>query len=453
MNIHRAAIAAALLAAVVPGSALAKKKAAAPAPAPAASDALGHLTTRTAGEFQRASSADRGGEIVLPANEAITLAELTGPGVIDRLWIAVEGADSFWRDIVVRVTWDGAVAPSVEAPIGDFFAVGPGARQDLQSLPMQVSSEGRSFTSFWKMPFAGAAKIELVNEGRSPTRQLMWEVEWRKVPALPEGSLYFHARYAQANPAEKGRPLSVLRTAGAGQWVGLTLSAQLGEPGAWGNGLIHVDVDGSKRKGPGETPILNWFGNLFGVDTDQGSFQGATLDEGTRVKARSSVYRFLVQDPVPFDKSIEVQLDHGVGNERADRLATVAYWYQDTPAVPSGELAAARDRHWDSPSADELAAWERADELNQAVIDAYRTQDLDKAFELLKELVVLEPDLVYANYNLACLHALRGDVDEALHLLEQAIELGFEQLSFARQDPDLASLREHERFRKLVGLE
>ncbi len=233
----------------------------------------------------------------------------------------------------------------------------------------------------------------------------------------------------------------------------MTLSAQLGEPGAWGNGLIHVDVDGSKRKGPGETPILNWFGNLFGVDTDQGSFQGATLDEGTRVKARSSVYRFLVQDPVPFDKSIEVQLDHGVGNERADRLATVAYWYQDTPAVPSGELAAARDRHWDSPSADELAAWERADELNQAVIDAYRTQDLDKAFELLKELVVLEPDLVYANYNLACLHALRGDVDEALHLLEQAIELGFEQLSFARQDPDLASLREHERFRKLVGLE
>ncbi len=452
MTIDRVVLAAVLCAALIPAPAAAKKKAPAPAQA-AASEGLSGLTTRVSGEFQRAASADRGGEILLPANETILLGELSGPGVIDRLWIAVEGSDTFWRDIVIRITWDGGVAPSVEAPLGDFFAVGPGARQDLRSIPMQVSSEGRSFTSFWKMPFAQGAKIELVNEGRSPTRQLMWEVEWRKLPALPPGSLYFHARYAQANPAETGRPLSILRTAGAGQWVGMSLSAQLGEPGAWGNGALHVDVDGSKRKGPAETPILNWFGNLFGVDTDQGAFQGATLDEGTRVKARSSVYRFLVQDPVPFDKSIEVQIDHGVGNERADRLAAVAYWYQDSPAVPSGELAPARDRRWEAPTADELSAWERADELNEAVINAYRIQDLETAFNLLKELVTLEPDLVYANYNLACLHALRGEVDEALHLLEQAIELGFEQLSFARQDPDLESLREHERFRKLVGLE
>lgn len=452
MTMERWVLLAALSALLIPATAAAKKKVEPAGPA-AAADLLSGLTTRTVGDFQRASSADRGGEIVLPANDSIVLGDLTGPGVIDRLWIAVEGSDTFWRDIVVRITWDGGVAPSVEAPIGDLFAVGPGARQDLVSLPMQVSSQGRSFTSFWKMPFAKGAVIELVNEGRSPTRQLMWEVEWRKMPPHPEGTMYFHARYAQANPAEQGRPMSALRTAGAGHWVGLSMAAQLAEPGDWGNGAIHVDVDGSKRKGPGESPILNWFGHLFGVDTDKGAFQGATLDEGTRVKARSSVYRFLVLDPVPFNKSIEVQIDHGVGNERTDRLATVAYWYQDSPAVPSGELAAARDRHWEAPTADELAAWDRADELNTAVIDAYRTQDLEKAFELLKELIALEPDLVYANYNLACLHALRGEPDEALHLLEQAIELGFEQLSFARQDPDLTSLREHERFRKLVGLD
>jgi hypothetical protein len=452
MTIERLVLVAALSVFMIPATAAAKKKPV-PTAAPASGDLLGNLTTRAAGEYQRAASADRGGEIILPANESIVLADLTGPGVIDRLWIAVEGSDTFWRDIVLRITWDGGVAPSVEAPLGDFFAVGPGARQDLQSLPMQVSSEGRSMTANWKMPFGAGAKVELVNEGRSPTRQLLWEVEWRKVDAHPPGTLYFHARYTQANPAEKGRPLAVLRTAGAGQWVGLSMASQLGEPGAWGNGRIHVDVDGSKRKGPAETPILNWFGHLFGVDTDQGVFQGATLDEGTRVKARTSVYRFLVQNPVPFDKSIEVQIDHGVDNERVDRIATVAYWYQDAPAVPSGELAAARDRHWEAPTADELAAWDRADELNTAVIDAYRTQDLEKAFELLKELIALEPDLVYANYNLACLHALRGEQDEALHLLEQAIELGFEELSFARQDPDLTSLREHERFRKLVGLD
>lgn len=453
MTIDRRLFVAALAVLLVPAAASAKKKKEAPPAPPMATDALSALTTRAPGEFGRAASADRGGEIVLPAKESIVLADLTGPGVIDRLWIAVEGSDTFWRDIVVRITWDGGVAPSVEAPIGDLFAVGPGARQDLQSAPMQVSSQGRSFTSLWKMPFAQSARVELVNQGRSPTRQLLWEVEWRKLPAQAEDTLYFHARYAQANPALDGRPLGVLRTSGRGHWVGLSLATQLGEPGAWGNGKIHVDVDGSKRKGPAATPILNWFGHLFGVSVEPGAYAGATLDEGTRVKARTSVYRFLIQDPVPFDKSIEVQIDHGKKNERADRIATVAYWYQDTPAVPSDELAAARDRQWEAPTADELAAWERADELNTAVIDAYRTQDLETAFELLKELIALEPDLVYANYNLACLHALRGEVDEALHLLEQAIELGFEELSFARQDPDLESLRDHERFRKLVGLD
>lgn len=429
-----------------------KKKKAMAAPAPASGDAMSMLTQRGPGTFGRASSADRAVETVLAERGSVDLAVIEGPAIIDRIWIAIEGSDTFARDIVLRITWDGAEGPSVEAPIGDFFAVGPGARQELTSLPMQVQSEGRSFASFWKMPFAQKATITLVNQGRSPTRQLLWEVDYRTLPAVPDGSLYFHAQYVQGNPPPEGKPLQVLRGSGRGQWVGLSLTTQLGEPGAWGTGAIRVSVDGDPGKGPGAVPVLNYFGHLFGLDVQNGPYQGATLDEGTREKARSSLYRFHVQDPIPFDRSIQVALDHGQGNERSDRLATVAYWYQDHPQGPFEQLAAVRDRSWEPPTADELAAWERADELNRQVLDAYRRKDLESAYTLLKELRTLEPQLVYAAYNLACLHALRSETDAALHQLEAAIELGFTELSFARQDPDLASLHEHERFRKLVKM-
>ena len=412
---------------------------------------LESLTQQAAGTFGRVSSADLSDDPNVGPGETVVLANLEGPAVIDRIWIAIEGSDTYWRDVVLQITWDGASAPSVEAPIGDFFAVGPGARQNHQSAPFAVQSAGRSFTSLWKMPFAGAARIALVNEGASSTRQLRWEVEYRQLPALPAGSLFFHAQYTQANPPEVGRPLTVLRASGRGQYVGLSLVAQNATPGAWGTGAINFEVDGARSRGPGAVTLLNYFGNIFGLSEISGRYQGVTLDEGDRVKARSSVYRWHVTDPVPFNQSFLLQVDHGQDNQRTDRLAAVAYWYQDAPQVPFEKLAAARERRWPAPSDEELALWRRADQLNVEVVDAYRRNDYDAALTLLEELLTLEPDSMYASYNLACLYALKGESDRSLHLLEQAIELGFTELSFARHDPDLQSLHTHERFFVLVG--
>ena len=81
------------------------------------------------------------------------------------------------------------------------------------------------------------------------------------------------------------------------------------------------------------------------------------------------------------------------------------------------------------------------------------TAGAEKATALLEELLELEPLSVYASYNLACLYALAGKTALSLHRLEGAIELGFSELSFARQDPDLKSLHDNPRFRHLVGLD
>ncbi|MCP4873830.1 MAG: DUF2961 domain-containing protein [Proteobacteria bacterium] len=443
------------LALLVPAGASAKKKKAPEVQPPTVTtygSSLDSLVRRAPGSYGRAASSDVDGDPNVGPGETVVLANIAGPAVIDRLWIAVEGGETWWRDLVLTITWDGAASPSVSAPLGDFFGIGPGARQNLQSMPIAVQSQGRSMTSFWKMAFAQSARIAIVNEGASATRQLRWEVQYRTLDAMPPDGLYFHAQYTQANPPEEGKPLTVLRASGKGQFVGMTMSSQNEEPGAWGTGSVHFEVDGATDRGPGASTLLNYFGNIFGVNKTHGPYQGCTLDEGDRVKARSSVYRFHVEDPVPFDSSIEVKVDHGVDNMRKDRLAAVTYWYQDAPQVPFEKMAAARERRWTPPTDEELALWARADELNDSVLDAYRCDDYDTALTLLEELIELEPDSVYASYNLACLYALKGEQDKALHMLETAIELGFEELAFARHDPDLTSLREHERFRKLVGL-
>lgn len=428
-----------------------KKKVEAPPPVPATSSALEAITRPVDGTFGRVSSSDRSGDPVLEAGGSLTLANITGPGVVDRLWIAIEGSDTFWRDIVVRISWDGGSSPAVEAPIGDLFAVGPGARQKLQSVPMAVQAGGRSFTSLWKMPFAANATIVLDNEGVHDTRVLAWEVDYRSVPVAAE-PLHFHARFTQANPPEPDVPITVLRTSGQGHYVGMSLAVQSTAPGNVGTGMIHFKVDGDTARAPGAMPLMRYFGNLFGANETKGPWVGTTLAEGNRVKARTAFYRFQVHDPVPFTSSMEVTVDHGPENQRTDRISAVVYWYQIGTASPFGKFASARDRRWPAPTDEELALWKRADDVDEEIIDAYRRSDLDKAQALLEELIKLEPENAIATYNLACLYSLHDEQDKALHMLESAIDLGFSELSFARHDPDLKALHDHERFKKLVGL-
>ncbi|MCO4769417.1 MAG: DUF2961 domain-containing protein [Deltaproteobacteria bacterium] len=422
-----------------------------PAMAPA-TDSLGALAQPQSGTFGRVSSSDLEAEPVLEAGGSIVLAELDGPGTVDRIWIAIEGSETYWRDIVLRIRWEDSDVAAVEAPIGDFFAVGPGARQNLSSLPMVVQSGGRSFTSFWAMPFASRASITLDNEGVHATRVLAWEVDYNNAPVGP-APLHFHATYSQSVGEASEKPLTALRTTGAGHYVGLSVVVQATEPGNVAAGRVGFTVDGDARGGAGSEKLLRYFGNMFGVNAHSNPYSGATLAEGGRAKARTSMYRFHVQDPIPFAQSIELTVERGPDNSRSDRLSTVAYWYQGGVATPSTKLASARDRRWTAPSDDELRLWARADEIDDEIVEAYRASDLDGARTLLEELLKLEPANAIASYNLACLYALGDEQDKALHMLQQAVDLGFSELSYARHDPDLASLHEHERFKKLVGLQ
>lgn len=86
-------------------------------------------------------------------------------------------------------------------------------------------------------------------------------------------------------------------------------------------------------------------------------------------------------------------------------------------------------------------------ELGQAYS---RLGRLEEGLAVDRQLVRLVPDNPTAHYNLACSLALVGCPDEALDALERAVELGYDDAAFLLEDDDLASLRDEERFRRLV---
>src|SRR5207253_11167647 len=102
--------------------------------------------------------------------ETITLADLSGPGVVTHIWLTVADNEYGWpRLLRLRIYYDGSRVASVDAPVGDFFAVGHGFERPVDSLVVRDSSEGRSRNSYWPMPFRKSCRITVTNEGRRRT--------------------------------------------------------------------------------------------------------------------------------------------------------------------------------------------------------------------------------------------------------------------------------------------
>src|SRR6266536_4063753 len=97
----------------------------------------------------------------VPAKSTFTLAEITGPGAIQQIWLTPAPLDKTrWN--ILRFYWDDETEPSVECPLGDFFACGWGRYCQISSLPVCVNP-GSAFNCYWQMPFRKKAKVTLEN--------------------------------------------------------------------------------------------------------------------------------------------------------------------------------------------------------------------------------------------------------------------------------------------------
>jgi len=320
------------------------------------------LTQLSNAQSRRVSSTSadlnsNGDSRVIKAGQTLVLAELLGPGAITHLWNTIAAQDPFaGRSLVLRIYWDGMDQPSVESPLGDFFGVGHGAIANFHSLPVSVSSYGRSRTCWWRMPFRKSAKITLTNEDRGyGDVEGYYYVDWEKLPSLPEDTLYFHARYHQAFPAPPG-DYPILETKGRGHYVGTVYSVHQVMTGWFGEGDDHFYIDGETNPSLGGTGTEDYFNDAWGFRPFAAPAHGVTLYEGIFAGDRLSAYRWHLADPVRFNAALKVSIEHkgsrvndaGIkqssSNERPDWLSSVALWYQTPPVADPVPLPPATNR-------------------------------------------------------------------------------------------------------------
>lgn len=318
----------------------------------------------------RASSYDRSGANAdyrpIAPGETLTLVDENGPGIITHMWVTIASGDpNHLKALVLRMYWDGEATPSVEAPIGDFFGLGLGDYHLYQSVPLSVGSDN-ALNCFFPMPFQKHARITVTNEGEIKTGSFYFNIDYREYSKpLPADAYYFHAQYRQAAPnrgwandwKSNGDPkvnekknldgesnYVWMEATGRGHFVGVTMSVLQNQDGWWGEGDDMFFVDGEKLPSINGTGSEDYFLGAwdFGGHAFAYGLYGAPVVGQEVAGGRSSVYRFHLDSPIPFTKSLRATIEHGHANVRSDNYYSVAYWYQTEPhaafpALPSLE--------------------------------------------------------------------------------------------------------------------
>ncbi len=300
--------------------------------------------------------------------QTLTVLDTDGPGTISHMWFTIASGERYHlKRIVLRIFWDGEETPSVEAPIGDFFGLGLGEYHSWQSEMLSVGSI-KALNCFFPMPFQRHARITVTNEGMQPVDALYYNIDYRtQTEPLPPHTLYFHAQYRQAQPNHgwnnnwktNGEPLVNkkpnfdgrdnyvwLEAKGRGQFVGVTMSVLQNQDGWWGEGDDMFFVDGAAKPSIEGTGTEDYFLGAWDFGGEPFSYQlyGAPVVGTELAGGRSSVYRFHLDSPIPFNSSFKATIEHGHANHRSDNYYSVAYWYQDEPHAPFPPLPPVEQR-------------------------------------------------------------------------------------------------------------
>lgn len=293
--------------------------------------------------------------IRIPAGETAEVANIEGPGSIQQIWMTPTGINRF---TILRFFWDDEETPSVECPIGDFFASpysAHGRFKQLNSHPICVNP-GSAFNSYWQMPFRKKCRITVENIGFEQMT-LFYQINYQ-LTEVPEDMAYFHAQFRRTNPLPYKEVYTIVdEIQGWGHYVGTTMAWGVNNNNWWGEGEIKFYMDGDD-----EYPTIcgtgteDYFCGSYNFENKEkriyqefstpyaGMPDVVTPQDLYHCQQRFSLYRWHILDPVRFEQDLKVTIQAlgwrtgGRFLPLQDDLASVAFWYQQEPHNPFPNL-------------------------------------------------------------------------------------------------------------------
>jgi len=280
--------------------------------------------------------------------ETITLADIKGQGAIQQIWMTPVGD---WRELVIRMYWDGEETPSVECPVGDFFCMAYNGYAQISSLAVCVNP-GKALNCYWKMPFRKSAKITIENIGRRETK-LYFQINY-VLAEIEKDEAFFHAQYRQSTPTKGALHTILDGVKGKGQYVGTYFAWRVNNNGWWGEGEVKFYIDGDGQYpticGTGfEDYICGSYnfdvgGKYVPFTTPYTGMPQVIAPNGTYKPAKFGLYRWHITDPIRFASDLRVDVQDLGWKAKSLYLAqksdisTVAFWYQTEPHAPFPKL-------------------------------------------------------------------------------------------------------------------
>ena len=291
--------------------------------------------------------------IQIQLGETRVLADITGSGAIQHIWMTPTGN---WRFSILRFYWDGAPTPAVEVPVGDFFASAYQQYAQIASLAVCVNPRS-GLNCYWEMPFRKSCRITLTNVADDPMT-LYYQIDYT-LTEVPEEAAYFHAQFRRTNPLPYKSDYTILDgVRGQGHFVGTYLAWGVNNNGWWGEGEIKFYMDGDS-----EFPTICGTGTEdyfcgsydFDLGKESGGYHEFTTPYTGLVQVlrpdglyasqtRFGMYRWHIMDPIRFERDLRVTIQalgwrsKGRYLPLQDDIASVAYWYQTLPTSPFPQL-------------------------------------------------------------------------------------------------------------------
>lgn len=258
-------------------------------------------------------------DATVPTGARTEVLRLEGPAEVAELTLRADaaGLTEALRQTIVRIHFDGAPQPQVEAPLGDLFGAGPGLNP-YESLPFSVKPDGTMICRF-AMPFAKSAVLLLENlgdqavhvTGEARVRPREWSAD----------SLHFHCTWdvdhdLVARGGDEAIDLPILNARGTGHFVGVAV--MLLNP-------ANIPTEGGNWWGEGDEKVWtddDTFPSLFGTGSEDyfnyawsrpdhfwHGYCAQPLNTGPGTRGLVANNRYHVLDAIPFERSIDFYIE------------------------------------------------------------------------------------------------------------------------------------------------